>query len=145
MQLSPQATPMAATFRAGAARADRDKSAGGVGEVVEVRVPGPGAFTDLTAAIERVATTMLDRPASTALVDLRETDFVPTMVQAELLLDMLVHRSQVIRNRVAVVARPGAQFGMLRLVTIKASLRDLPIAAFTFEGEARRFLETGLE
>ncbi|HET9983309.1 MAG TPA: hypothetical protein VFQ38_06970 [Longimicrobiales bacterium] len=112
---------------------------------MELAPVGPAGFADVRILIERVATAMLERPALTAMLDLRGTDFVPTMVQAELLLDMLAYRSQMIRNRVAIVANPGTQFGMLRLVTIKASLRDVPVVAFTREGEARRWLETGIE
>lgn len=113
--------------------------------VLELGPVGPAGFADVRMLIERVGTAMLERPSLTAMLDLRGTDFVPTMVQAELLLDLLAYRSQVITNRVAIVANPGTQFGMLRLITIKASLRDVPVVAFTREGEARRWLETGIE
>lgn len=108
--------------------------------ILEVVMSGPGDYAYCATMLRRIAAELAARPGFSGLIDIRELDYVPTVDEAQRLAELYVQHRTAFGGRVAVLARPGEQFGMARLRTITASLGGVQVEAFTARANAIAWL-----
>lgn len=101
------------------------------GSIVLIRATGPAAAADW----ERLPLLLPSSSQVALLVDLRRRETLPdkgVVERATMGLTMVAGTV----SAAALIANPGAQFGCARIVDAVASLRAIPVAAFTEKREA---------
>ncbi len=79
-------------------------------------------------------------PGTCVLIDIRDRPDLPNRVEAGAIADGLANVQVVRGYRIAVLALPGAQFGVARMVSALAELRGASLGAFSDEHEALAWL-----
>lgn len=85
---------------------------------------------DNVLLLSELARACEDDPSGLAIVDLTGTEYVPTGSEARALATALSELARPNGCRIAIVARPGAQYGIARMIEAITEVRDATASAF---------------
>lgn len=112
-------------------------------DIIVVRGSGEVAVADNDAMLRALRTACEVRPSSRVILDLSSVDYIPTPAEARTLAENLAALAKPRQCLMAVVARPGAQYGVARMIETLSSIQNVTAAAFASVDEAVAWMHLG--
>jgi hypothetical protein len=109
-------------------------------DLVTITVLEPWSVGEFVSDVRRWAGEPDHRMPTRAIVDFRQVTTVPTPEEISSLIGYLDRHRQILSRMRAIVVSSEVLYGMGRMASIYAELKDMEMAVFTDLGEAERWL-----
>ena len=104
--------------------------------MIVVRGENDISADDNAALLSELARACEEHPSGRVILDLSDTDYVPTGTEARALATAISELARPNHCQIAIVARPGAQYGVARMIEAITEVRDATASAFASFNEA---------
>lgn len=112
-------------------------------DIVVVRASGEIAAADHDEMLRALANACQIRASTRVVLDLSDVEYVPSAEEARALAESFVTLARPRQCLMALVARPGAQYGVARMIETLSSIRNVTAAAFSSLDEAAAWMHAG--
>jgi hypothetical protein len=108
---------------------------------IHVRGQGASSLPEVEAAARRVAALPGHDPGFALLIDVRELDYIMSYREALGLRELMIQLKPAFGGPIAIVSRPGVQYGATRVVASLNDLIGLRVGVFLEPAAAERWLD----
>jgi anti-anti-sigma regulatory factor len=112
-------------------------------DIIVVRGNGEITAADNDAMLRALEAACEMRPSRRVILDLSDVDYVPSAIEARGLAASFARLAKPRQCLMAVVARPGAQYGVARMIETLSSMDDITASAFGSMDEATAWMQVG--
>ena len=112
-------------------------------DIIIVRGSGEITAADNGVMLRALESACEMRPSRRVILDLSDVDYVPSAIEARELASSFARLAKPRQCLMAVVARPGAQYGVARMMEALSSAQDVTAAAFGSMDDASAWMLVG--
>jgi anti-anti-sigma regulatory factor len=113
-------------------------------DILVVRGSGEITAADNDAMTRALETACETRPSRAVILDLTVVDYVPSAGEARNLAKSFARLARPRQCLMAIVADPGVQYGVARMIETLSSMEEVTMAAFTSMDEAVAWMQLGV-